>query len=140
MPPKAKKAVMQGLVIDSLVQILPQEKISQSETTVYTLQKFQKDIQQVNPNSDKNDTNVEAKQTVSRALTEQLQQHRHNDLVRMQTYFESEMYHQKQRDFVYKSSGNLSCKAELNRPLKQTGDSVDQPKNHCSFKSLTTAC
>lgn len=55
---------MQGLVIDSLVQILPQEKISQSETTVYTLQKFQKDIQQVNPKSDKNDTIVEAKQTV----------------------------------------------------------------------------
>ena len=67
MPPKAKKVVMQGLVIDSLVQILSQEKISQSETTVYTLQKFQKDIQQVNPKSDKNNTIVEAKQTVSRA-------------------------------------------------------------------------
>jgi hypothetical protein len=109
MPTKPEKVVTQGLVIDNLVQILPREKSRKNETIVYTLQKFQKEIQQVKPKSDKYSTIVEAKQTESAALTEQLQQHRHNELVKMQTCFESKIYHQKRRDFVYKSSENLTC-------------------------------
>lgn len=49
-------------------------------------------------------------------LEERLRQHRHDELVQMQECFESEVYHQKRRDFVYKSAGTLSCQAELSRP------------------------
>lgn len=85
---------------------------------------------------------VEAKATAAAALEEHLHQCRHHELAAMRVCFESEIYHQKRRDFVYKSAGSLSCQAELNQPMQQVCDPVAgvlvtedvQITNSCSFQ------
>ena len=57
-----------------------------------------------------------AKESASVALQDDWQRHRDDELARMRICFQSEIYHQKRRDFVYKSTGKLSCQAELNLP------------------------
>ncbi|KAG0562232.1 hypothetical protein KC19_9G128500 [Ceratodon purpureus] len=90
---------------------------------------------------------VEAKERMVAELRGRWKQHRDDELVNMKACFESEVYHQKRRDFVYKSAGSLSCQAELNGSLqKRTGEpgagleTEDQQRNSCSFRFPKEGC